>query len=116
MKFIISVVLTAALSYVCGLYELPWWSFAVVSFIIALLIHQKKWKAFLAGALALFLLWDGMSLMIDSRNGHILATKMANVFSMGGNYYLLIFITALVGAIIAGLAALTGSMLRSIRS
>jgi hypothetical protein len=116
MKFIISVILTAALSYVCGVYELPWWSFAVVAFIIALLIHQKKGKAFFSGALALFLLWGGMALMIDNRNGHILASKMAHVFPLGGNYYLLIFLTAIIGALIAGLAALTGSMFRSIRN
>jgi hypothetical protein len=111
MKFIVSILLIALLSFAAGLY-LGWWSLALAAFIVAALIPQKPWKAYLSGFLGLLLLWGGLATMIDVRNQHILAQKMAQVLPLGGSYFLLILITALVAAIVAGFAALTGSYVR----
>lgn len=108
-----ALILTALLAFATGLYGvLPWWSFAITSFIVAVTVHQKVNKAFLAGFTGLFLLWTVMAVMIDNANNHILATKVANVLPLGGSYWLLILLTGFIGGLVSGLAALTGSYLR----
>lgn len=113
MKFLSAIILTALLAFATGLYGiLPWWSFAITSFIIAIAIHQKAGKAFIAGFAGLFLLWSILAILIDSANDHILATKVANILPLGGSYWVLILLTAIIGGLVSGLAALTGSYLR----
>lgn len=111
MKFIIALVLTALLSFAFCLY-LPWWSVAVAAFVTALFIRQKPWLAFLSAFLALFLFWGGLTYWLSSRNEHILAHKISLLILKADNPYLLILATALIGALIAGFAALSGSLLR----
>lgn len=112
MKFIVATVLTAALAFISGLF-LPWWTLALTSLLVALIIHQKAGKAFLSGFLGVFLLWGGLAVWIDLKNNHILSQKIAQVLPLSGNSYLLIGVTALVGGLVAGMAALSGSFLRS---
>ena len=112
MKFVVAFLLTALLSFAVGLFTaLPWWSFALAAFAVALAIHQKGWKAFLSAFLALVVLWGSLATFYDLRNDHLLSGKIAALFSMG-NSIVLIFITAIIGGIVAGFAALTGSYLR----
>ena len=111
MKFIVVVLLTALLGYAAPLY-FTWWSFAITSFIIALLIHQKSWVAFLATFLGLFLLWAVMALIIDGANDYLLSQKIATLLPLHGSSTLLIFITALIGGLVSGFAGLTGSLVR----
>jgi hypothetical protein len=114
MKFIVVVLLTALLGYAAPLY-FTWWSFAITSFIISLLIHQKPWAAFAATFIGLFLLWTIMALIIDSRNDHLLAQKIATILPLHGSSGLLILITALVGGLVSGFAGLTGNLARKRR-
>jgi predicted PurR-regulated permease PerM len=111
MKFIISLLLTALLSFAAGLY-LPWWSIALCAFIVSLLILQPPLKAFLAGFAGVFLLWVIFSWFVDAANDHILSHKIAQIFPLGGISFLLILVTALVGGLVGGFAALSGSYLR----
>ena len=111
MKFIASLLLTALLSFAACLF-LPWWSIAIAAFLVALLIPQKAGKAFITGFAALFLLWGGLSLWMSNANEHILAHKVSVLMIKADNPYLLILATAVIGALVAGFAALTGSYLR----
>ena len=111
MKFFVSLLLTIFLSFGACLY-LPWWSIAIVAFLIAALIPQRPGKAFLAGFIALFLLWGGLSFWLSNRNDHILAHKISLIVLKVDNPFYLILCTALIGAVVAGMAALTGSFLR----
>ena len=111
MKFIISLLLTALLSFTAGLY-LPWWSIALCAFVVAALILQQPLRAFLAGFLGVFLLWLIFSWSIDASNNQILSHRIAQIFPLGGISFLLILITAMVGGLVSGLAALSGSYLR----
>lgn len=111
MKFIVVVLLTALLGFAAPLY-FTWWSFAVTSFVITLLLHQKALAAFLATFLGLFLLWGISALMIDSANHHLLSKKIATLLPLGGSSFLLILITALMGGLISGFAGLSGSLVR----
>lgn len=111
MRFILATLLTAALSFIAGLYT-PWWSIALVAFLVALLVHQKAAWAYLSGFAGIFLLWGGLSAFISIKNNGVLAQKIARVFPLNGNAVLLILITALIGALVAGFAAMSGSSLR----
>ena len=113
MKFISAVILTALLAFATGLYGvLPWWSFAITSLIVAIAVHQKAGKAFLSGFVGLFLLWSVLAFIKDSANEHLLATKVAQILPLGGSYVVLILLTGIIGGLVAGLAAVTGSYLR----
>lgn len=113
MKFLIATLLTALLSFATALF-FPWWIIAVVAFIVAAAIPQKPLLAFLSAAIALFLLWGIQSFIIDSNNNHILAAKVAELITHKSSAILIILITALVGALVAGFAAATGSLMREI--
>lgn len=112
MKFLTATLLTLLLAFVSGLY-LPWWGIAVVALLVAAIVHQKAGKAFLSGFLGLFLLWGGLAFWIDIKNDHILSKKIAAILPLGGNSILLILVTALVGGLVAGFAAMSGSFLRA---
>ena len=111
MKFIISRILTALLSFGACLY-LPWWSIAIAAFIVAVLIPQKPGKAFLTAFIALLLLWGGLSFWLSNNNEHLLAHKVSLLILKMDSPYLLILATALIGGLVAGFAALTGAYLR----
>jgi hypothetical protein len=113
MKFILSIVLVALVTYAIGIYgNLPWWSFVVTNLIIAIALPIKPIQSFLAGALGVGVLWAGLAFGIDMANNHILSSKVAQILPLGGSYIALIIVTAFVGALLGGLASLTGSFVR----
>jgi hypothetical protein len=113
MKFFNSFLLTALLSFIAGIYISYWWFFAVVAFLVAALIHQKGYKAFFAGFLALFILWFVLAFWMDFANEGVLSVKIASILSLDGSKWMLMIVTAFIGGLIAGFAALSGSYLRS---
>lgn len=110
MKFFISLFLTALLAFAACLF-LPWWSIAIAAFAVAALIPQKPLKAFFAGFTGLFLLWGGLSFWISNNNEHILGHKVSLLILQMDSPYVLILATAVIAAVVAGVAALTGSYL-----
>ena len=111
MKFIAAIVLTALLAFAGGLW-FGWWIIAIAAFLIALLVHQLPGKAFLAGALGVFLLWVALAWWIDLKNEHILSKRIAEVLPLGGSSFLLILVTGIIGGLVSGFAAMSGSYLR----
>ena len=111
MKFIVSLILTAVLSFAACLY-FPWWSIAPAAFIVAAVIPQRPGTSFLTGFLALFLLWGGLGFWISKNNNHLLAHKISIIVLKMDNPYLLLLVAAFIGALVAAFAALTGSFLR----
>ena len=110
MRFLLATILTALLGFIAGMF-LPWWSIAIVSFLVALLIKQSPGRSFLAGFLALFILWGWLAAWIDTKNESILSKKIAQIFSLGESSLALILVRAVVGALVAGFAALSGASL-----
>lgn len=111
MKFLLTTILIFLLSFIAGLY-LPWWSIAIVAFAAALLIQPKTGIAFLAGFLGIFLLWAVLSFWIDTANESILSQKIALLLPLGGSAVLLILVTAAIGGLVGGFAAMAGSSIR----
>jgi len=115
MKFIVAIILTAMLAFISGLF-LPWWGIAIAALLVALVIHQKSGKAFLSGLLGVSILWGALSFWINIKNDGILSVKIAKILPLNGNQVYLILLTALVGGLVAGFAAMSGSYLRSSKS
>lgn len=112
MKFVTSIVLTALLAFISGLF-LPWWGMAITSLLVAVLVHQKAGKAFLSGLLGVFILWAGLAWWIDMKNNNILSAKVASILPLGGSSIGLILFTGIIGGLVAGMAAMSGSYLRA---
>jgi len=113
LKYILSILVTALLSFVSGLY-MPWWGIAIAAFLVSAAIPQKPAFSFLSGFLGVFLLWEVLAWWIDNKNSGILSQKMASILGLGSSSLLLIIITSLIGALDAGFAALAGSYFRRI--
>ncbi|MFY7965912.1 MAG: hypothetical protein ACOVO1_13520 [Chitinophagaceae bacterium] len=111
-KFITSIFLTALLAFAIGLFEFPWWSFAITTLVIFAAIPQPPAKSFLAAFLSIFVLWFAVAAKLDFANEHLLSKKVASIILKNESYFLLLLITAFIGALIAGMSALTGSLLR----
>jgi len=111
MKILIAIILTALLSFAIGFY-MNWWSNALAAFLVAALVRQNPGRAWISGFLGVFLLWAVLAWWIDIKNQSILSQKIAQVFPLGGSVFLLILITALLGALVGGFGALTGSYIR----
>ncbi|GAB3428890.1 hypothetical protein GCM10027516_35720 [Niabella aquatica] len=94
-----------------GLYT-PWWSVAIVAFIVSLLIPERPLGAFFSGFSGVFLMWLIVAAFINAANNSILANRIGGMLGIGQNPLLLIFITAFVGGLVGGSAALSASYLR----
>jgi hypothetical protein len=110
-KFLVAFMLIGLLSVAMGMY-FPWWSIAVAAFVVGLAIPQKSLPAFLCGFLALFVCWGGMALRLSSGNEHILAHRISALIIKRDSPQLLMLLAAVIGALIGGMATLTGSLIR----
>lgn len=104
--------LIALLSFVFQLF-LPWWTIALVAFGIAFWKASSGVKAFFSGFLAILALWTIMSAFIHIRTGGVLSDKIASLFFLPSPL-LLIVITAIIGGLVGGMAALSGFFVRQL--
>lgn len=110
MKMIIAILLTALLGFALPLY-LWWWSFVFASFLVAVVMKQKPLPSFVCGFIAIALLWAIRAATLDAQNNHLLARKVALLLPFNGSVAALLIVTALIGGLVSGMAALTGSYL-----
>ena len=112
-KFITAFALVILLTYTTYLYSvIPWWGFAIGAFLTGIVVPQKEWLSWLSGFAGLFCCWAMLAWYMSSQNNHVMAIKMAQVLPLKGSSFMLVLITALVGAIIGGFASLSGAYLR----
>lgn len=112
MKFIIQIILTAALAYFAEL-NFPWWSAVVSAFIIGVIIPTTGWKSFWGGFWGIGLLWLALALYIEAESFSILTERVSKLFQLPHVFFLFL-ITFLVGGVAGGFGALTGNSLRGI--
>ena len=110
MKFFIAFLLTALLGFAITLY-LWWWSFALTSMLVAFIVKLSPGKSFLFGFIAIGLLWLVQAMILDVANGHLLSHKVALLLPFNGSGTALLITTAIIGGLVSGMAALTGSYL-----
>lgn len=111
MRFVLAILLTALLGYILGLF-LPWWAIALAAFVVALLWQQRPGRAFASGFLAIFLLWGALAFIADVRNDHILSNRMSELIAGSRMPWALILASAMIGGLVAGMGALSASVLR----
>jgi hypothetical protein len=87
----------------------PWWSIAIAAFAGGLLVNTRN--NFLAGFLAIGLLWVVKALITDLSTDSGLADKVARIFMLY-NKALLLLLTFLLSGLVGGFAAMTGGALR----
>ena len=109
MKFILQVIAIFIFAYIAELF-LPWYSLAIAAFIMGYLLKSKA--NFLAGFLAIGLLWFIKAWMIDENASADLAQKVALIFPVKEKIWLMLA-TAFIGALVGGFATLTGSLLKN---
>ncbi|MCD2258737.1 hypothetical protein [Psychroserpens luteolus] len=106
INFIVTIILALILSQF-----LPWWSVMVAGFVSALFFSLKKSAVFFVPFFAILLFWVVYAVMVSSGNDFTLAKKISVLLYLGGNPYLLILVTGVVGGLAAGVSALLGKQL-----
>lgn len=104
------VILTALLAIPLQLI-FPWWMVMVAAFIISILNNQSARYAFLNGFAGIFTLWLIWSASISYLNEGVLSARLAELLMLPHST-LAILVTALIGGICGGFAALTANRLR----
>lgn len=103
MLFFIILILSFISSYL-----LPWWAAAAIAFLAALLVGKTSGKVFWSGFGAIFILWMILALAKSIPNDNILASRVIQLFPLPHQWILLLLITALIGGLVGGMAALSG--------
>src|SRR3569623_3691394 len=107
MLFLIILILSFISSFF-----LPWWAAAAIAFLAAMFIGKTSAKAFLSGFGAIFVLWVILALIKSIPNDNILASRVIQLFPLPHQWILLLLITALLGGLVGGMAALSGLLTR----
>jgi hypothetical protein len=110
MKFLIQLVVILVIALLLELF-LPWWSIAIAAFIGGFIFDTRS--NFGAGFIAIAILWTLKTLFIEMSAAATLTDRIAQIFSV--NRPILFVITALVGGLVAGFAAMSGAALNKKR-
>jgi hypothetical protein len=108
MKFIVQLLVIGLLGWLFTLF-LPWWGIAVAGFIGGYLVKAKA--NFLAGFIAIALLWALHAWIIDMNAAAPLTEKVA-VLLMVKSKPAFFAVTSVIGGLVGGMAALSGALLR----
>jgi len=111
MRLIIQVLVIVVLGFFMELL-LPWWSVAIAAFIGGLLVTTRL--NFLAGFLAIGILWFVKALINDLVTDSDLTDRVAAIFMLHSKV-LLLLVTLLLGGLVGGFAAMSGGALRKYR-
>lgn len=109
MRFLVQIILIVALAWIAESF-FPWWSIVVAAALVGFL-HKSK-ANFLAGFIAIALLWLIKAVIIDLNAAVPLAEKIAKILLVNSKILLLV-LTATLGGLAGGFGALTGSLLKS---
>jgi hypothetical protein len=107
MKFIIQILITIVVCFILQSF-LPWWTMAVGAFTVAYLIGNKGFPSFVAGFVAISILWVGMAFYIDALTNSILTEKINRLLPLNA-----FVATLVVGGLVGGFASLTGALMKS---
>lgn len=102
-NFFVTIVLAFLLSFV-----LPWWSVMTAALATSLFLPLKKAAVFFVPFFAILVFWGIYSFILSSSNDYTLAKRIAVLLPLGGNPYVLMLVTGIVGGVAAGVAAVFG--------
>lgn len=90
---------------------LPWWIIVPVAFITCCLIGKTLKKSTWEPFSAIFLLWTGMALYQSMPNHHIIAGRVADMFSLQ-TWWLILLITSFSGGFTVAVSGVCGYQFR----
>ena len=91
---------------------LPWWIITPICFGLAAWLGRAGGRSFLAGFAGVGLGWAAAAAWFNVQNDGLLAHRVAQLLPLGGSSWLLVLVTAILGGLVGGTAALAGSCLR----
>jgi uncharacterized membrane-anchored protein YitT (DUF2179 family) len=94
---------------------MSWWIIGIISFLVAAWQARSGGEAFNCGFASIFLLWLMMSLWKTLPNENILANRVGRMLMLPDwnyNWIWVVLITAVIGGVAAGFAALSGYLMR----
>lgn len=103
INFFTTILLAFLLSFV-----LPWWSVMTAALTTSLFIPLKKTAVFFVPFFAILVFWAVYSFILSSGNDYTLAKRIAVLLPLGGNPYVLMLVTGIVGGLAAGITAVFG--------
>jgi len=109
INFIVTILIAVVLSFI-----LPWWSIMVAALISSTLLPLKKAAVFFIPFLGIFLFWTIYAYVLSSANDFIMAKRISELLMIGGNPYLLMLVTGLIGGIAAGFSGILGKQLNTV--
>jgi len=112
MKFYLKIILIALIVYFGGPY-FGWWWIVISAFIGGGLIKTSGTRSFFAGAFGVGIVWLWLTLKVDISTGSILTQKIAELFGLGHQGFI-IGIAVFIGCIIGALSAWTGHNFRKL--
>lgn len=92
----------------------PWWSVAVVAFLVGCFVHVSASSSMAYGTAAVTLLWCTYAGFQSSANSGIMSGVISDMFGGKVSGTQFIFVTGLIGGLVGGFAAMTGTMLRDL--
>ncbi|GAB4040113.1 hypothetical protein [Spirosoma jeollabukense] len=107
----VQILLIAILSLLAQL-TLPWWSLAVVSFLVCFWRSKSAGQAFFAGFYGIAIVWLIYALLIHLRTDGIFTGRMSELLFKMNSKVLPGLITAIVGGLVGGFAGLSGHFVR----
>jgi len=107
MKFVIQFIAIALAAFILELF-MPWWCIAIAALAGGYALKSKA--NFLAGLLGISLLWLIKAWMLDAAASAPLTERVAAIFSLSKP--LLLLVTALLGGLVGGFAAMSGGALK----
>jgi len=113
-NFFFSIVIILTASMVLQQF-LPWWIIVLPAFSVGFFYEQKSLVAFLSGFIAVFVVWSFYAFFLSAANDDILAKKVAMLLPLQGKVWLLLIVTGIVGGLVSGFAALSGSLAAKLR-
>ena len=105
-----NLIVTLVLALLLSLF-LPWWSVMIAALATALFMPLKNTAVFFVPFIAILLFWAVYSFILSSGNDYTLAKRIAVLLPLGGNAYLLMLVTGVVGGLASGIAAVFGKQL-----
>jgi hypothetical protein len=92
----------------------PWWVSAVVAFWVGFWLADSPQRSYLYGFAAMLLMWSIYAAFQSSANGGLITTAFSNVFGGKVSGGQLIWLTGLIGGLVGGFSAMSGTFLRQI--
>ena len=111
MLFIIILIL----SFLSGFF-LPWWVVALIAFATAFFLDKTPGQSFWSGFGGVFAAWTILILLKSIPNDNILAGRVIQLFPLPHWWGLLLIISALIGGLVGGMAALSGVLIKAFKN